>query len=67
MCAGALMLARIPTLVIGSWDANNGAVSSLWDVVRDQRQNHFVEVIPRVLADDCDALLHTYLTSPPLR
>lgn len=59
MCAGALVLARLPKVVIGSWDREHGAVNSLWDVVRDRRLNHFVEVIPGVLAEDCEALLHT--------
>lgn len=35
MCAGALVLARISTLVFGAWEPKTGAVGSLWDVVRD--------------------------------
>lgn len=66
MCAGAIVLARLPTLVIGSWDTSNGAVSSLWDVVRDRRLNHVVEVFPEVLREECDTLLHSYLEAPPL-
>lgn len=67
MCAGALVLARISRLVIGAWDDHHGAICSLWDVVRDRRLNHFVEVIPDVLASDCNALLHapTPQTEPP--
>ncbi len=49
MSAGALVLARVPRLMIGSWDRHNGAVCSVWDLVRDRRLNHFVEVIPEVL------------------
>ncbi|ABD12075.1 tRNA-specific adenosine deaminase [Frankia sp. CgS1] len=64
MSAGAIVLARIPRLIIGTWDKYNGAVCSLWDVVRDRRLNHFVEVIPDVLKDECDALLDSYLDSP---
>jgi tRNA(adenine34) deaminase len=45
-------------------DRYNGAVCSLWDVVRDRRLNHFVEAIPEVLKDECDALLNAYLDSP---
>jgi len=66
MSAGAIVLARIPRLIIGSWDSYNGAVCSLWDIVRDQRLNHFVEVIPEVLKSECDALLSNYLDSPPM-
>jgi tRNA(adenine34) deaminase len=64
MSAGALVLARVPRLVIGSWDKYNGAVCSLWDVVRDSRLNHYVEVIPEVLMAETDALLNTYLDTP---
>jgi tRNA(adenine34) deaminase len=63
MSAGAIVLARVPRLVIGSWDTCNGAVSSRWDIVRDHRLNHFVEVIPEVLKTECDALLDSYLDS----
>jgi tRNA(adenine34) deaminase len=64
MSAGAIVLARVPRLVVGTWDRYNGAVCSLWDVVRDPRLNHFVEVIPEVLKDECDALLDAYLDAP---
>jgi tRNA(adenine34) deaminase len=60
MSAGAIVLARIERLVIGSWDARHGAVCSQWDVVRDRRLNHVVEVIPEVLESECDALLADY-------
>ena len=40
MCAGALVLARVATLVFGAWEPKTGAVGSLWDVVRDPRLNH---------------------------
>jgi tRNA(adenine34) deaminase len=67
MSAGAIVLARIPRLVFGSWDQHNGAVCSQWDLVRDPRINHIVEVIPEVLKGECDALLNAYLDSPPAR
>lgn len=57
MCAGALVLARIDRLVYGAVDPKAGAVGSLWDVARDRRLNHRVEVVPGVLAPECSALL----------
>lgn len=60
MSAGALVLARLPRLVIGSWDKDNGAICSLWDVVRDRRLNHSVEVIPEVLISETDELYNTH-------
>ena len=57
MCAGALVLARVERVVIGAWDPKAGAVSSLFDVVRDPRLNHRATVVPGVLATECGALL----------
>lgn len=60
MCAGALVLARIRRVVLGAWDPKAGAVSSLWDVVRDGRLNHRVEVVAGVLAEECSAELRDF-------
>jgi tRNA(adenine34) deaminase len=60
MCAGALVLARVSTLVFGAWEPKTGAVGSLWDVVRDRRLNHRPEVYSGVLEDECAALLRDY-------
>jgi tRNA(adenine34) deaminase len=60
MCAGATVLARLARLVYGAIDPKAGAVGSLWDVVRDPRLNHRVEVVPGVLADDCAELLRGF-------
>jgi tRNA(adenine34) deaminase len=57
MCAGALVLARVATLVFGAWEPKTGAVGSLWDVVRDRRLNHRPEVVAGIRADECAALL----------
>jgi len=53
MCAGALVMARVTRLVFGAWEPKTGAVGSLWDVVRDRRLTHRLEVRGGVLADDC--------------
>jgi tRNA(adenine34) deaminase len=60
MCAGALVLARIETLVFGAWEPKTGAVGSLWDVVRDRRLNHRPEVFSGVLAEPAAALLQSF-------
>jgi len=57
MCAGAIVLARIRTLVFGAYDDKAGAVGSLWDVVRDRRLNHRPEVLAGVAAEQSAALL----------
>ncbi len=63
MCAGALVLARLDRLVYGAVDPKAGAVGSLWDVVRDRRLNHRVEVIGGVLGAECAGLLRTFFDS----
>jgi tRNA(adenine34) deaminase len=60
MCAGALVLARVAALVFGAWEPKTGAVGSLWDVVRDPRQNHRPEVYGGVLEAECAALLRSF-------
>jgi tRNA(adenine34) deaminase len=60
MCAGAIVLARLPRLVYGTADPKAGAVGSLWDIVRDRRLNHRPEVVSGVLAEECSALLATW-------
>ncbi|WP_092551472.1 nucleoside deaminase [Actinoplanes derwentensis] len=60
MCAGALVLARVSTLVFGAWEPKTGAVGSLWDVVRDSRLNHRPEVYGGILESECAALLRDF-------
>lgn len=60
MCAGALVLARVRTLVFGAFDPKAGAVASLWDVVRDSRLNHRVDVVSGIAADECGAVLRDF-------
>jgi tRNA(adenine34) deaminase len=62
MCAGALVLARVATLVFGAWEPKTGAVGSLWDVVRDPRLTHRPEVYSGVLEAECGALLRDFFT-----
>ena len=62
MCAGALVLARISTLVFGAWEPKTGAVGSLWDVVRDRRLNHRPEVYAGVREAECAQLLLDFFT-----
>lgn len=63
MCAGALVLARIGRLVFGAYDEKAGAVASLWDVVRDPRLNHRVEVVGGIEADACAHVLQEFFAA----
>lgn len=60
MCAGAILLARLPTVVMGAWEEKTGAAGSVYDVLRDRKVNHWVEVYPGVLESECAELLTTF-------
>ena len=57
MCAGAIVAARVSRVVFGAWDEKAGAAGSVYDVLRDRRLNHRVEVFAGVEADACAAVL----------
>jgi tRNA(adenine34) deaminase len=57
MCAGALVLARLPLLVYGTADPKAGAAGSLYNLVQEPRLNHRVEVVSGILAEECGRLL----------
>jgi tRNA(adenine34) deaminase len=60
MCAGAIVLSRLQTLVIGADDPKTGACGSLYDIVRDERLNHRVEVIRGILDQPSSELLKEF-------
>lgn len=60
MCAGAIVLARVPRVVYAAADPKAGAAGSVLDVLAEPRLNHRPEVIGGVLADDAGELLRTF-------
>ena len=60
MCAGAISQSRFKRLVFGAWDEKAGAVGSVWDVIRDQRNLNKVEVVTGILEKDCSAILTNF-------
>jgi tRNA(adenine34) deaminase len=63
MCAGALVNARVDRLVYAVPDPKAGAAGTLFDVPRDPRLNHRIEVVSGVLAEECGALLSSFFRS----
>lgn len=63
MCAGAILQARIPKLVFGTWDEKAGAVGSTFDLLRDPRALHKVEVVSGVMQAECAALLTEFFSA----
>lgn len=60
MCAGAIVNARIPSLIYGCDDPKAGAVRTLYRLCEDDRLNHRVEVVCGILADECSDLLRRF-------
>ena len=60
MCAGAIAQSRVKTLVFGAWDEKAGAVGSVWDILRDPRSPHQVEVIAGMMEAESAELLKKF-------
>jgi tRNA(adenine34) deaminase len=63
MCAGAIVLARVPRVVYGCPDPKAGAAGSVLDVLAEPRLNHRPVVVGGVLADECAALLREFFAA----
>jgi tRNA(adenine34) deaminase len=62
MCAGAIVLARIPRLVFGAFDPKAGACGTLYNIVQDTRLNHRVELVGGISAETCGAMLKEFFS-----
>ena len=57
MCAGAILQARIPTVVYGATDPKAGAVHTLYRLLDDERMNHCCQIVSGVSAEPCGEIL----------
>ena len=62
MCAGAIVLARIPTLVFGVFDPKAGACGTLYNITEDKRLNHTVHVVDGICDGESEALLKEFFS-----
>jgi tRNA(adenine34) deaminase len=60
MCAGAIAQSRIKRLIFGAFDEKAGAVGSVWDLLRDHRALHKLEVLSGVLKEECGRILKDF-------
>lgn len=60
MCCGAIVLARIKRLIFGTFDPKTGAAMSLFNIPQDTRLNHYVEVVPNILEEECSQMLKDF-------
>jgi len=63
MCAGAIVLARVPRVIYGASDPKAGAAGSVLDVLAEPRLNHRPEVRGGVLREECGELLSAFFAS----
>jgi tRNA(adenine34) deaminase len=60
MCAGAIVLSRIPLLVFGAYDPKAGACTSLYTITNDSRLNHRVHTIGGIMEEECGTILKEF-------
>ena len=60
MCMGAIIHARISTVVFGAFDPKWGAAGSLYNFSDDTRLNHLPEILPGICKDECKALMQDF-------
>jgi tRNA(adenine34) deaminase len=63
MCAGAIVLARVPFVVYGTLDPKAGACDTLYHITNDPRLNHRAAVVSGVMADRCAAMLSDFFAA----
>jgi len=67
MCAGAIVLARLPMVVYGASDPKAGACDTLYRITADPRLNHRAQVVSGVLAERCAAVLSGFFAAKRLQ
>ena len=63
MCAGAIVLARLPMIVYGATDPKAGACDTVYRITSDARLNHRAQVVSGVLADRCAGVLSEFFAA----
>jgi len=63
MCAGAIVLARVPRVIFGTTDPKAGASGSVLDILAEPRLNHRPQVQSGLLAEECGDMLRAFFAS----
>lgn len=63
MCAGAIILSRIPEVYFGAYDPKAGVCGTLMNLLEDTRFNHNAHLVPGILGEECGALLSDFFKS----
>ena len=67
MCAGAIVLARVPRVVFGAWDPKAGAAGRVFDILAEPKLNQRPEVAGGLLADESAELLRSFFAAARAR
>jgi tRNA(adenine34) deaminase len=67
MCAGAIIQARLARVIFGARDPKCGAVTSLYNILTDERLNHQVEVTEGVLREECGEIMSRFFQQKRIR
>ena len=63
MCTGALLNARVARVVFGAWDVKAGACGSVFDLPREPRLTHHLDVHGGVSSEECSGLLRDFFAT----
>lgn len=67
MCAGAIIMSRVPEVYFGAWDPKTGCCGSLMDLLSDTRFNHQPEVTGGILEQPCGDVLREFFRNIRVR
>lgn len=62
MCAGALVQARVDTLVFGLWDSKAGAAGTLINIAHFPKFNHRIEIFGGMMEEECKNIMQRFFT-----
>ena len=60
MCAGAMVLARLKRVFIGAMDPKSGACGSVFNVIQEEKLNHFIEIRTGIARVECESMMKEF-------
>ncbi len=67
MCAGAIVWSRIKKVFIGTMDPKGGACGSVFNIIQEEKLNHFVEIETGIMEAECSGILKDFFKKLRLR
>jgi tRNA(adenine34) deaminase len=60
MCAGAIVLARVDKVYIGTMDPKSGACGSVFNIIQERRLNHYAEIKTGIMQQECERMMKDF-------